>query len=155
MKKQGAFFETLLGGAVLVVAVGFVFYGARTITPEDDGTRRINHEARFLQAGGLRKGADVVMNGVPIGTVTSVFLDKNSLEAVVHFERDASLPVPSDSFAAIGSDGLTGGKYLILYAGKSKNVLKEGASLDKTMDYESLEDKVSRIIFLATGENDG
>ena len=58
---------------------------------------------------------------------------------------------PVDSVAAIGSEGILGGKYVRLEPGKAKDYVKDGGVLTKTRDFRSLEDQVGEIIFLATG----
>ena len=48
----------------------------------------------------------------------------------------------------IDSEGLLGGSYLRLTPGISDKILKDGDEVFKTRDYESLEDSVSKIIFM-------
>ena len=50
----------------------------------------------------------------------------------------------------ISSEGLLGGAYLRLSPGISDQKLREGDEILKTWDYESLEDSVSKIIFMTT-----
>jgi phospholipid/cholesterol/gamma-HCH transport system substrate-binding protein len=62
--------------------------------------------------------------------------------------------VPADSEAAIVSDGLLGGKYVNLIPGKARESLSDGAVMAKTRDFQSVEDLVGEIIFLATQKSD-
>ena len=62
------------------------------------------------------------------------------------------ISVPNDSKVNIASDGILGNKYLSITPGgkELKNVLKNNQEIKKVEDYESIEDQVSKIIFLAT-----
>jgi len=44
-----------------------------------------------------------------------------------------------------------GGKYVDLRPGRSATIIKDGESIQKSVDFQSLEDLVGEIIFLATG----
>ena len=48
------------------------------------------------------------------------------------------------------SDGLLGGKYINLVPGKASEHIAAGGTIGKTKDFQSLEDLVGQIIFLAT-----
>ncbi|MDA0241323.1 MAG: outer membrane lipid asymmetry maintenance protein MlaD, partial [Proteobacteria bacterium] len=59
--------------------------------------------------------------------------------------------LPIDTIATISNDGLLGGKYIRLRAGKAREFIKADGKLEKTEDFKSIEDQVSEIIFLAGG----
>lgn len=148
--KRGAV-ETILGALVLVVAVGFVFFGARVIDVQADSGYQL--QARFLKIGGLERGSDVRISGVKVGSVVERTLDAESFEAVVTFSVREDVRLPADTEAGITAEGLLGGKYLRLFPGKSKETLPAGADITRTRDFQALEDTVSEIIFLATDAN--
>jgi phospholipid/cholesterol/gamma-HCH transport system substrate-binding protein len=91
------------------------------------------------------------MRGVKIGLVNQVYLDEDFF-AVVDFKVYTHISVPNDSKVNIASDGILGNKYLSITPGgkEQKNVLKNNQEIKKVEDYESIEDQVSKIIFLAT-----
>ena len=64
---------------------------------------------------------------------------------------DPSVSIPEDTVAAIVGDGLLGGKYVDLRPGQSSQLLPDGGIIAKSQDFQSLEDLVGKIIFLATG----
>ena len=65
--------ETIVGGLVLVVAALFVFYAfGKSDRAGPDGYEVI---ARFGRIDGLKRGSDVTLSGVKVGTVTSFDLD--------------------------------------------------------------------------------
>jgi phospholipid/cholesterol/gamma-HCH transport system substrate-binding protein len=140
--------ETIVGGLVLVVAASFLFQllGAADVTANQDGYEL---EARFLRAGGLQSGADVRVSGIKVGTVLSHKLDQQSFEAVMVLAIDSDIRLPSDSKAIITGDGLLGGKYLRLEPGVEETMLEDGARFTNVVDFESIEDLVGRVLFLA------
>ena len=143
--------ETILGAVVLLVAVGFVVFGARTVDIQGSDGYILN--ARFLKVGGLERGSDVRISGVKVGTVVERTLDNESFEAVVTFTVRKDLRLPVDTEAGVTAEGLLGGKYLRLFPGLSEDVLTAGQDIVQTRDFQALEDTVSEIIFLATDSN--
>ncbi|MFB0922590.1 MAG: MlaD family protein [Alphaproteobacteria bacterium] len=143
--------ETILGAVVLLVAVGFVMFGARTVDIQGSDGYILN--ARFLKVGGLERGSDVRISGVKVGTVVERTLDNESFEAVVTFTVREDLRLPVDTEAGVTAEGLLGGKYLRLFPGLSEDVLTAGQDIVQTRDFQALEDTVSEIIFLATDAN--
>ena len=111
-------------------------------------------KAKFLKAGGIVVGNDVKIRGVKVGVVTNVSLDSELLSEV-SFKINSSVKVSSDSSISVASDGLLGNKYLSILPGSNPQ-LNEGQLLNEfdeikfVNDYESIEDQVSKIIFLAT-----
>ena len=96
----------------------------------------------------LNIGNEVKISGVKVGVVIDRSLDKESFEALITFSVDADIKVPTDTSVFIDSEGLLGGAYLRLTPGISDKILKDGDEVFKTRDYESLEDSVSKIIFM-------
>ena len=94
---------------------------------------------------------ELEMSGVKIGVITHVSLDDEYM-ANVAFQVFSSIQIPSDSVASIKSDGILGNKYLSISPNnrESKFFMTENQSLENVEDFESIEDQVSRIIFLAT-----
>ena len=142
--------ETLLGAVVMVVAVGFFIFAlqATDVGPVEGN----NLKARFLKLGGLEVGSDVRISGVKVGTVTDRQLDTENFEAVVQFTVRSDVRLPIDSLATITSEGLLGNKYLRLIPGTAPDTVGDGGEITITRGYQSLEDLVAEIIFLATSE---
>ena len=72
--------ETVLGGVVVIVAGMFVSFAYETAQVKVVKGNELC--ASFLKIGGLDKGSDVRVNGIKVGTVTSLHLDTESYEAV-------------------------------------------------------------------------
>jgi len=142
--------ETVLGFAVLVVAVGFIAVASSKIEVKAIEGYPIN--IIFQQAGGLENGSDVRISGIKVGTVTDRYLDED-FNARVKAVIKSGIDLPEDTLAEIMGDGLMGGKFVNLVPGKSRKMLKENAVITKVKDFKTLEDSVSEIIFLATKDS--
>lgn len=140
--------ETVLGAVVLVVAGMFVAlaYSTAQVATKDG----YEVEAAFLKVGGLQVGSDVRISGINVGTVARQSLDMDTYEARVTLIVDRSINLPEDTVAAIVGDGLLGGKYVDLRPGQSDVAIKAGGAITNSQDFQSLEDLVGEIIFLAT-----
>ena len=141
--------ETVLGAVVLLVAGMFVYFAYNTAQVKAiDG---YNIKASFFKIGGLTTGSDVRINGIKVGTVTNARLDPETFDAVIEMSIKPDIKLPTDTIAAIGSEGIVGGKYVRITPGSAKETISENGSISETKDFRSLEDQVGEIIFLATG----
>lgn len=145
--------ESVMGAVVLVVAGLFVFFAYNTA--EVRAVEGYSVQAIFYKVGGLKKGSDVRINGIKVGTVVDLALDPKTFDAKVDLSISSSVKLPSDTIAAIASEGILGGMYVRLDPGKDATYLKPGEGLTRTKDFRSLEDQVGEIIFLATGSSEG
>jgi phospholipid/cholesterol/gamma-HCH transport system substrate-binding protein len=144
--------ETVLGAVVLLVAGMFVYFAYNTAQVKTiDG---YNIKANFFKIGGLTTGSDVRINGIKVGTVTNARLDPETFDAVIEMSIKPDIKLPTDTIAAIGSEGIVGGKYVRITPGSAKETISENGSISETKDFRSLEDQVGEIIFLATGGSD-
>lgn len=144
--------ETVLGAVVLLVAGMFVYFAYNTAQVKTiDG---YNIKASFFKIGGLTTGSDVRINGIKVGTVTNARLDPETFDAVIEMSIKTDIKLPTDTIAAIGSEGIVGGKYVRITPGSAKETISDNGSISETKDFRSLEDQVGEIIFLATGGSD-
>lgn len=141
--------ETILGGVVILTAV-FVLAFVYRFLSADSSLQRYKIGAVFSDVGGLENGADVRLNGITIGTVDERSLAPETYEAVVILAIHDNVILPSDSRASIGSEGVTGGKYVMIEPGRASGRLTPGSRITRTEPYRSIETQISRIIFLAT-----
>jgi len=144
--------ETILGAVVLSVAGMFVYFAYTTAQVK--GVTGYEISANFFKIGGLTAGSDVRINGIKVGTVKSNRLDPETFDAVVVMSIKPEIKLPTDTAAAIGSEGIVGGKYIRIEPGNSKEIIPVGGTITQTRDFRSLEDQVGEIIFLATGGSD-
>ncbi|MDX2145417.1 MAG: MlaD family protein [Rhodospirillaceae bacterium] len=144
--------ETVLGAVVIVIAGMFLAFAYTTA--DIQAVTGYSIQAKFLKVGGLETGSDVRISGIRVGTVTGQSLDPTTFEAAVNMSISGEVKLPADSEAAIVSDGLLGGKYVNIIPGKAQQSLADGAVMSKTRDFQSVEDLVGEIIFLATSKSE-
>lgn len=140
--------ETIMGALVLLVAAVFLVFAYTTADLRQ--VKGYSVSASFTKVGGLTVGGDVRLAGIQVGSVIGQRLDPVTYEAVVDMSILDSVRLPVDTRAVITSDGLLGGSYVKLIPGREEDTLQPGGSLQYTQDYQSLEDLVGEIIFLAT-----
>ncbi len=141
--------ETIVGALVLLVAGVFVFYAfAKSDRTGPDGYELI---ARFGRIDGLKRGADVTLSGVKIGTVTGFSLDPKNYQAVVRLAVSSNVDLPSDTHAKVVSESLLGGMVVVLEPGSSKQMLRNGAEIEHTQDSIPLTELIAKFMFGGTG----
>lgn len=137
--------ETLLGAVVLIVAVGFLTFAYRS--SQVQGNDGYELTARFDKVDGLERGSDVRISGIKVGSVVDQQLDPKTFRAEVRFTMRDDVELPSDTSAAVVSDGLLGGKYLALVPGGDVEMLAPGDEVTLTQSAVNLEDLIGHMIF--------
>jgi phospholipid/cholesterol/gamma-HCH transport system substrate-binding protein len=122
--------------AYLSIQVGGVSYAGRG---------GLELHATFDQIGGLKPRAPVSIAGVTVGQVHDITLD-DRLRARVTLELDKSLELPSDSEAAIRTQGLLGDQYVALEPGGEDALLKDGDEIEITHDALSIEGLIGKFV---------
>lgn len=120
-------FEAFVGVLVVLLAVWFLFFAwDRTGGGAADG---IHVKALFPSANGVAVGTDVRVAGLKVGTVSNQKLDRGSWQAELTLTLDKGVQIPSDSSAAITSEGLLGGSFIALQPGGATTPLKDGDTI--------------------------
>lgn len=103
--------------------------------------------AKFDNVGDLRVGAPVSMSGVEMGRVVDISFDVKDYKAVVRMRMDAKYnQIPTDSDAAIYTQGLLGGKFVGLTAGGADAYLKNNDKVDFTQSAFVLENLIGQFL---------
>ena len=118
--------ETLIGAAVLVVAVGFVTYAMQSTGFGPQGGDRYELHANFNSAEGVSVGTDVRMAGVKIGAVNALDLNPETYQANARFTITNEILIPDDSDVKVASEGLLGGNFIEITPGGSAFMLADG-----------------------------
>jgi phospholipid/cholesterol/gamma-HCH transport system substrate-binding protein len=137
--------EQLIGALTLIVLlalIGFLNQG-RDVRTGGDG--RIQVDALFGRVDGIQPGAEVRMGGVRIGTVSGQRLDEG-FRAVLTLSLTGGVLVPKDSSASVQTDGLFGGKYIVVEPGAAEEGLKTGDLIAYTQDAQVVTDILNLII---------
>jgi len=142
---QNSTVETLIGAAVIAVAVLFLVFaysssGVGAISGYDV-------TARFDKANGVNVGSDVRLSGIKVGTVEKVALDPKTYNAVVTLALDNSVRLPDDSSVRITSDGLMGNQYLSIEPGASNQMIKPGGQIENTQGSIDLIGLLGKTVF--------
>ena len=103
--------------------------------------------AKFDNIGDLRVGAPVSMSGVEIGRVVHIDFDTKEYKAVVKMRLSAKYnQIPTDSDAAIYTQGLLGGKFIGLTAGGAETYLKDKDQIEFTQSAFVLETLIGQVL---------
>ena len=141
--------ETIVGALVLLVAGVFVFYAFAKSDRAGPGGYEIL--ARFDRIDGLKRGADVTVSGVKIGSVTGFDLDRKTYQAVVRMMVSSSVGLPVDTNAKIVSESLLGGMVVVLEPGGDSKMIQAGGEIDKTQGAVPLSELIAKFMFGSTG----
>ena len=133
----------LIGAAVLL----FVMAGLAAIHINSAHQKSAGYPllARFNKAEGVMPGTEVRLAGVNVGKVTEQTLD-DKFRAVLTLRLASSVKLPTDSNAAIQTDGLLGSKFISLQPGGDEKDLKPGDEIGYTQSSLSLQDLLDMII---------
>ena len=143
LKEHGA--EALIGLLVVIVAAWFAYY-AWERTGGGRVANAVQVTALFPNANGIAVGTDVRVAGLKIGQVSGLKLDPQSYQADVMLAIDPTAKVPSDSSAAITSEGVLGGNYISLVPGGASTPLKSGDTIVDTQGAVDLMGMVGQFI---------
>lgn len=143
--EKGRTFETVVGFAVLIVAVLFFHYVYTKTGWQGLDTYTLT--AKFDKADGLSEGGDVKISGIKVGKIISTEVDPSSFFAVIKFYVSKEIKLPKDTNASVASDGLFGGKYLSLTPGGEDEMLKEGEEIENTTGPINLESLIGKFVF--------
>lgn len=134
----------------MLVIAGFFVYFAFSSSGE-----KINHGyilvARFNNVGGLAVGADIKINGIKVGIVKSLAIDEN-YQAKAELLMKDNIKVPSDTTAAVSTDGIMGNKFISLDTGFSEETLGAGSEIESTRSAVNLESLIDKFIVGSTSK---
>lgn len=133
--------EVIVGLFMLagVVALLFLALQVSGLTPGSANDTYTVY-ARFNDAGGLSVRGKVSMAGVRVGQIRQVELDRDTFQAKVTMDIDASVDnIPTDSSAIIRTSGLLGDQYIDISVGIDEESMTEGDAFYSTQSALNLE----------------
>lgn len=139
--------ETIVGAAVIALAVGFFFYASKTAGIGSGVAGGYKVVAEFDNAEGINIGTDVRLAGIKIGTVTGQSLNAENYMARVEMTLDPKISLSDDTAAKISSEGLLGGKFIAMEPGGSETKLAEGSMMTLTQGAVDIWSLISSVMF--------
>jgi len=139
--------ETAVGVFVLI---GLVCLGYLTIKlgkMELIGDNYYYLQARFQNATGVKKGAQVEIAGVQVGQVDNIALDPKRQVALLRLKIQKGVQLSDDVIASVKTAGLIGDRYIKLSPGGSDSLLKNGDTITETESALDIEELVSKYVF--------
>ena len=133
-------------GAFVAITVGLTLWIAQSIVGVDSGGR-YELVARISDVAGLHGGDPVKLAGVGVGRVQGIDVEHG--EAVVHFDVDEEVRLPTDSTVAVRWRNLIGQRYLWLSPGEADEVLGDGDTVEDAQDVVDLGQLVNQLAPLA------
>ncbi|ATX82815.1 phospholipid/cholesterol/gamma-HCH transport system substrate-binding protein [Mariprofundus ferrinatatus] len=102
--------------------------------------------ANFKDAGGVRKGSDIMLAGVVIGRVDDVVLTDND-HATMILRINDGVEITEDAFASVRTKGIIGDRYIRISQGMEETPLEAGSEIEETESAINIEDLISKYIF--------
>jgi phospholipid/cholesterol/gamma-HCH transport system substrate-binding protein len=139
--------ETIVGAAVIAVALGFFFYASKTAGLGGRVTGGYTVIAEFDNAEGINVGTDVRLAGIKIGTVTGQSLNAENYMARLELTLNPTISLSDDTAAKVTSEGLLGGKFIAMEPGGSETKLAEGSMMTLTQGAVDIWSLISAAMF--------
>lgn len=147
---QNSIVETLIGAAVIAVAVLFLAFAyTSTGSGPVSGYEVL---AKFNRVDGVNIGTDVRLSGIKVGTVSKLNLDSKTYNAVVTIALANNVKLPDDSSVRITSEGLLGSQYLSIEPGSSMTTIMPGGEIENTQGAIDLIGLLGKTVF-GTGDS--
>jgi phospholipid/cholesterol/gamma-HCH transport system substrate-binding protein len=139
--------ETIVGAAVIAVAIGFFFYASKTAGVGGSVSGGYMVIAEFDNAEGINVGTDVRLAGIKIGTVTGQSLNAENFMARLELTLDPKVSLSDDTAAKVTSEGLLGGKFIAMEPGGSETKLAQGSMMTLTQGAVDIWSLISSAMF--------
>lgn len=147
MAQDSAKLETIVGAAVILLAVGFFFYASKTSGVGGTTSSGYKVIAEFDNAEGINIGTDVRLAGIKIGTVTAQSLNAENYMARLELTLDPKVSLSDDTAAKVTSEGLLGSKFISMEPGGSETKLAEGSMMTLTQGAVDIWSLISSAMF--------
>lgn len=126
-----------------IAALLFLALQVSGLSPKSSGDSYTLY-ANFNDAGGLTSRARISMAGVTIGSIRDVTLNRETFQARVAMDIQASVDnIPADSAAVIRTSGLLGEQYIDVSVGGEMASLADGDTFYTTQSAMNLERLIS------------
>jgi phospholipid/cholesterol/gamma-HCH transport system substrate-binding protein len=117
-------------GICAVVLLGAFWWGFSFLSGLDVLGRNKEYTIHYEDVNGLQGDAAVVINGVKVGQVSNIALNKEKGGVDVSVSISSEYDIPTDSRAVLFSAGLMGGKSIKIQLGESDEYLQNGEAIE-------------------------
>lgn len=138
--------ETLVGAAVVALAVAFFLFAWRTAGHGGAGGG-YHVTADFDNASGVSVGSDVRIAGIKVGSVVGQSLNPQNFQARIDMLLNRDVKISDDSSAKIASEGLLGSNFISLEPGGSDTKLADGDAISYTQGAIDVWSLISQAMF--------
>ena len=139
-------FEFILGLIIILLSiVAFIFVYVKIDI--NNPKRNFDLYSDFFNIGGLQIGSDVKINGVIVGEVSDIFLNKESYMATVKSSYFDELSIPSNSTFTVANNGFIGSPYIEISIGSNDEYFENESFTTENIDAVSLEEVINSFIF--------
>ncbi len=144
---KSSVFETLVGAAIIGLAIGFFSYAYKTAGLGGASGGGYHVSAEFDNIDGVAVGSDVRVAGIKIGTVTGQSLNPKSYQARIDMVINSGIVLAEDTSAKITSEGLLGSKFVSFEPGGADEKLTEGGVISYTQGAVDIWSLISQAMF--------
>lgn len=128
-------------GILAAVAITLLILGFNLLKGEKIFVSGFELKSYYDNIAGLGTGNPVLYNGLRVGQVKGIDIDKKTGKIEVVYSIDKGLEIPYDSKAVIANADLLGSKAIRLERGLQKKLVENGGSLDGEVE-QSLEERI-------------
>jgi phospholipid/cholesterol/gamma-HCH transport system substrate-binding protein len=149
MQRPGKM-EITVGVFAVAGLLALVFLALQVSNYRESGETDKGYDvsAEFQDIGDLQVNAPVRVSGVTVGRVKAIDLDRKTFEADVTLRiEDRFDNLPTDTSAAIYTQGILGSQYVALQPGGATTVLKNGSRIDLTQPAVVLEKVIGQFLY--------
>ena len=114
-KKQ--YLNEMMVGVFFIISMLILAYFTVLVSPSGLLESKEKLTASFKDVGTLKRGDNVRMRGVNIGKVTSIKMDENFENVLVHMSLDGKPKLKSDYAVTVESSSVLGGQFIEIYSG--------------------------------------
>lgn len=130
--------EVKIGIYAVIILLG-AWAGIRFLSGVDVLGRSRTYIAHYESVNGLQDAAQVVINGVKVGQVTGVEINKERGGVDVTLSVSSDFDLPSDSKAVMFSASLMGGKAIEIHRGESTTFLANNDAIQTDVQLDMFE----------------
>jgi len=133
-------------GFIFIVAALLLYWGYNFLKGKDVFTQERTFYAKYYDVSGLSKSDPIYINGLRAGQVKSLqFEPGHTGQIIVELQLSQQYPLAKNTIAKIVSTDLMGTKAISLYLGNSSNLLKDGDTMQTSIE-STLQEQMEQTI---------